>query len=111
MAVKVSLKDWNVPQKLSSIATNSALGTFAAEEMGRGMSPYVPMESGVLSQSYGTSPFHVLYLAPYASYQYHGNWSWSKEMHPLATGEWDKAYVAAHSDDLTTAIQGFVDRM
>ena len=112
MASKVTLVNWAVPKKLQSIATNPALGMFAAEEIGRLMNPYVPMQDGPLSQFYATMPFFVQYLSAYSSYQYNGDGlNHSKEMHPLATSHWDQAMMAARSQDLTTALQGFVDRM
>lgn len=110
--VKVKVDKTGIAPKLASIASDSGLGTFAAEEMGKGMNPYVPMETGVLSQFYATKPFHVLYLAAYSTRLYHGEgMNISQEMHPLATAKWDKAYIADKKGQLTKSLQDYISRM
>lgn len=81
----------------------------------------------------------VEYRSPYAHYQYKGivygpnypvkeggvivGWKspprktptdrkleYSKFRHPLATSHWDKAMVTARGDDLTAAVQRFIER-
>lgn len=57
---------------INRIVNNSKVGIFTAETCARYMMPYVPMDSGTLSQNYTTEPWKVIYNQPYAHYQYMG---------------------------------------
>lgn len=57
---------------VNRILGNNKVGLFTAETCARYMVPYVPMESGTLSQNYTTEPWKVIYNQPYAHYQYTG---------------------------------------
>lgn len=95
-------------RKVEALKTNKRLGDFMAAEAQRGMEPYVPMRTGALVTSAKSSPFEVEYTASYATYPYHGrNMTIRTEMHPLATREWDKAYAAAHGEELGRAATSF----
>nr|DAU49750.1 MAG TPA: Minor capsid protein [Caudoviricetes sp.] len=86
--------------------TNSdpTLGRFLATEAARGMTPYVPMFTGILAASATVEPFAVTYNTPYARYVYYGDrMRISKERHPLASTHWDRPYLAAHLEDLCRA--------
>lgn len=93
--------------------------------------PFVPMDTGMLSQNVTVTPEYLIYNSPYAHYQYKGEvygpnipimekgvpepvgWfsppgqpkqptgrpiNYSKEMHPNASAEWDKAMMAVEGD-------------
>ena len=51
---------------------NNQVGLFTAETCAKHMNPYVPKDSGTLSQNYTTKPWKVTYTSPYAHYQYVG---------------------------------------
>ena len=56
--------------------------------------PYVPFLNGPLSQTNIVSAEGVRYIQPYARYQYYGtNFNFTRDYHPLASAEWDKAWV------------------
>ncbi len=92
-----SLFEWNKTfQGLNnSLGITNALNIAMAETSARYMNRFVPMQSGVLSQTYETGQDSlggfVRYVSPYAHYQYNGEgFNFSKEQHPLATDHWDK---------------------
>lgn len=89
--------------------------------------PYVPMQTGTLAQTHQVTPEYVRYYQPYAHYQYKGelylapngsSWAkkgekkypsghplvFSKEMHPKASKEWDKAMMAERGEEFTAAV-------
>jgi hypothetical protein len=81
------------------------------------MNPFVPMDSGVLSQTYetGHDAFggFVKYVSPYAHYQFNGiGFNFSKKYHSLATSHWDKAMMTVYenqlANDLNTLRKRFV---
>lgn len=101
--------------------------------------PYVPMQEGVLAQTLNITPEYVQYTQPYAHYQYTGEvygpnypikedgiivgWfsppeksptgrsiNYSKERHPLATKEWDKAMLADHRREFISEVKKILKR-
>lgn len=110
MSFKVNMS--GVAAKLHSIATNRRLGQVLAEEAASGMDQYVPYRSGDLASSTVVTPFHVEYTMDYSKYPYYGrNMTIQQEHHKNATSEWDKAYAAAHLDELAAVGTAFVRRM
>lgn len=98
-----------VKAKLQKICTNKRLGSFLANEAASGMDQYVPYRTGALSQSVSTEPFRIHYGMKYAKYPYHGhNMTISKQKHPNATSEWDRAYAIAHGQELADAGTEFI---
>lgn len=84
---------------------------FAANEAFRLMTPYVPMDTGMLSQTVDIQPGEVHYKVPYAHKQYTGdNFHFSREKHPLATARWDEAMMAARGKDLAKAVEAYIKR-
>ena len=80
------------------------------------MNPFVPMESGMLSQTFLTSADtntgYVEYIQPYAHYQYVGeDLNHSKEMHPLATSYWDKAMWIAKKGQVAKEVDAYRKRL
>lgn len=94
---------------LKQLPKNPSLGHFVANEAARGMNPYVPMFTGMLTASATVTPFTVTYNTPYAGYVYGGRrMHISKERHALATSKWDKAYLAAHGEELFKACEQYL---
>lgn len=82
---------------------------FAANEAFRLMTPYVPMDTGMLSQTVDIQPGEVHYKVPYAHKQYTGdNFRFSKEKHSLATAHWAEAMMEARGDDLARAVENYI---
>ena len=99
---------WNktLPQIALGLGFTRAFNLYQAQALERYMNPFVPMQSGVLSQTtnitsdsvYG----YVNYNSVYASKMYHGtSLNFSKEQHPLATSEWDKAAMTFNGFQFT----------
>lgn len=110
--MRVSLTKWNVDSKLDSVSVDPRLGLFAAEEAARGMTPYVPMLDGPLSQNYTTRAFEIHYTMEYAAYQYHGKGhNFTRDHHPLATYEWDKEYINRHGSELADSLTAYLRTM
>ena len=95
--------------------------------------PYVPMQEGNLFQQVEITSKSVKYTQPYAHYQYTGelylaangsSWAkkdekkypsglplvYSKEKHPKATKEWDKAMMAEDGPKFTQEISDILVR-
>lgn len=136
MSVEVK---WNrpIPQIAREATGGDKTLLFMANEAKRLMDPYVPALNEFLSQRVETyvegDEGVVHYLAPYANYQHEGvlmvsritGSPWAREgeskvttgrklkhntsKHPLATSEWEKAMKAARMDDLTSAVQRYVN--
>lgn len=119
-----SKSDW---QLINDLGLTQKLYLFMAQSAARLMAPYVPMESGILSQNYtinaNSKHVEIRYESPYAHYQYYGElmvapngsaWAkrgeakhytgvplkYSKQLHPLATDHWDKAMLNAKGEQL-----------
>ncbi len=108
---KVDVDVSGVPGKGSSICNDEAFGLFLANEALRGMDQYVPMRDGYLSGSATAAPFEVAYDTAYARKIYYGSGlSFSKEKHPLACAQWDKAWAAAHMGDFCSAATAYLKR-
>lgn len=100
-----------IPRKVDGIKSDGGLGLFMATEAMRGMSPYVPFRNGYLDASAEAEPFAVTYGTSYAGRMYRGtSLKFSRERHPLATAEWDRAYTAAHGQELARAATAYLGR-
>lgn len=138
--MKVTDFEWNKPQsQIVEEKTGGSEGQlFLANETKKLMDSYVPAQNLILAQNVrtyverGTGIVH--YTSPYAHYQYKGElyvssvtgspWASQGEYkvptgrplkhsgfrHPLATSEWDKAMLTARGDELTQAMQNYIDR-
>lgn len=87
-----------LPQISSGLGFNKAFNIYQAQALERYMNPFVPMQTGILSQTTSISADslagYVTYSSIYAHYQYNGTgFNFSTEQHPLATSHWDKAMV------------------
>lgn len=111
MSVSVKLVDFDVNKTLKRLINNDKVGLFMAETCARYMNPYIPMETGMLSQNYITEPWEVTYTQPYAHTMLEGDgFNFSKEQHPLATAHWDEATQKAKSTQIAKEIQSFIER-
>lgn len=112
MSVKVKVDTSGVSKKVDRICRHEGVGIYAAETLARLMTPYVPMDTGTLSQSYTTTPYKVIYNQPYAHRLYEGDgFNFSREKHPLATAHWDEAVKTAKGKQLADEITKYIRRM
>ena len=100
----------------SDLGFGKKVNLFTAETCARYMNPFVPMESGILSEKFDTyadeESEYVEYNQLYAHYQYTGtNFNYSKEQHPLATSYWDKAMWLAKKGQVTSEVNAYRKRL
>lgn len=106
-----SIKWFNKQHTINRIVNNKDVGLFTAETCARYMNPYVPMDTGMLSQNYITEPWKVTYTQPYARYQFLGTeFNHNLEHHPLATARWDQATQASKSMEIAMEIEEYIRR-
>lgn len=112
MSISIDVKMYHPRETAERICNSDQVGLFLAETCARHMMPYVPMDTGVLSQTYTTDPFKVTYTSIYAHYQYEGtNFNFSKEQHPLATSHWDKAMIVAKRGTIAQEVTDYLRRL
>lgn len=75
-----------VVQRIRSLATNRALGEYAAEEARRLMEPFVPLRKGKLRESAIVEPWRIIYTIEYAKYQFYGKFKNYTTTNPVKTG-------------------------
>ena len=105
---------WNKSESkiINDVGINQKFNLFMAQECMRLMNPFVPMDTGVLSQTVETKADSkrgiVHYTVPYAHRQYNGtSFNFSKEKHPLATHHWDKAMLTAKKTQLIKTLEKY----
>ena len=95
---------------LHRIVGNDRVGIYMAETSARHMDKFIPMDSGILAQSYKTEPFKVKYYAPYARRMFWGeNYNFQKDRHPLATARWDIATSSAEGQQIADELRAFIE--
>lgn len=98
----------NIPRNLAKIR-DPAFWTFAATEWHRLYMPWVPMATGALMSKVVITPGQIEHIVPYAAAHYEGNFRHRKDLHPLASREWDQAARPTQEPKLVQAMQGYVD--
>lgn len=105
---------WNKsePKLINDLGINQKLNLFMANTAMRLMNPFVPMDTGALSQTVEVTATDkvgkIHYQVPYAHYQYTGvSFNFSKEKHPLATHHWDKAMMLAKKNELIKSVEKY----
>lgn len=108
-SVKVDIP--NPKRSINNLTGNNRVGIFVAETCARYFNPYVPMQTGTLSQTYTTEPNKVIYHAPYAKAMYYGKgFNFNKEKHPQATSYWNRAAMAAHKKSISNEITMYIKK-
>ena len=114
MGAKVEFK-WNSsPEQIAGRIVSDDVKVFAASTWHKLYEPFVPNRTNNLANdevSYlaeGTMGV-IEHYAPYARYQYYGNFNHAGGKNPLATSHWDQAALAAGKGEaLAKAIQGYM---
>lgn len=105
--VKSVRAEINIPRAIRRI-DNDALWTFAASEWNRLINPFVPMDTGALSQNTTIMPKKIRYEEDYGVKVYSSNANFRKDQHPLATKEWDKAAAPSQKGKLIAALKDYI---
>lgn len=85
--------------------------TFAHNVLFHMTNPYVPMDSGMLSQNVKVDETGVEYEQPYADRQWNGeHFNFQKDKHSLATARWGEVAMQAHGEELTEAVEEYIIR-
>lgn len=98
----------DIPRNLAKIR-DPAFWTFAATEWHRLYMPYVPMMTGALMSKVVITPGQIEHTVPYAASTYNNSRRFRKDLHPLASREWDQAARPTQEPKLIQAMQGYVD--
>ncbi len=131
--MRVSAKIQINEQKHILAMQDDAFWLYAANEWWKLVTPYAPMETGTTSEMVEVRPKEFEYLSPQTHYLYKGELmvdpdtgsSWarqgakkvytgkelniSKDRHPLASKEWDKAAEPFQKPKLARAMQEYID--
>lgn len=108
MRFEVSEVHIDIPRHLAKI-NDDKFWTFSAVEWHKLYMPYVPMLTGMLSQQVVITPGQIEHVVPYAHRMYEGNYRFRKDLHPLASREWDMAAEPTQKPKLIDAMQRYVD--
>lgn len=108
MRIELSEVNIDIPRNLAKLK-DPTFWTFSATEWYRLYMPYVPMLTGMLSQQVRITPGQIEHVVPYANRMYEGNYRFRKDLHPLASREWDQAARPTQEPKLIQAMQGYVD--
>lgn len=98
----------DIPRVLRNI-DDDTFWTFAANEWHKLISPFTPMDTGNLYSNVEIQPKQIHYQMEYAPYVYESNANFRKDLHPLASREWDQAAIAAGKDkELIDAMTNYI---
>jgi hypothetical protein len=108
--MKVKVQIFN-PQKTMRRILDDDVGIFMAETCGRYMNKYVPMQTGMLSQTYTVDPYLLTFNQPYAKKMYYGDdLNFSKEKHPLARSHWDVPVQKNNRVKIASEVTQYINR-
>jgi hypothetical protein len=108
MRFEVSEVKVDLPHRLQQVQ-DPRFWTFAAQQWHRLYQPYVPMRTGTLAQQVTITPGQIEHTAPYAHYIYDGHFHFRRDLHPLASREWDRAAEPTQKPKLVREMQKYVD--
>lgn len=84
---------------------------FALNSAFRLMNPYIPMDTGTLSQTVDITSACIHFKVPYADRIFNGDgMDFSKEKHALATAHWEQAMMSAKSAQLSREVTAYLKR-
>lgn len=115
MGVKITVKINSPPQTMNRILDND-VGIFTASTWAKEFKKYVPMDTGILSDSYNIGPYKVIYTQKYAHYQWQGiskkgkPLNYSKEKHYLARSHWEESAERDRKRIVANAITDYIRR-
>jgi hypothetical protein len=110
ISIELAEVNLNVRGIINKLRDHRGLWTYAAMEWHRLYSPYVPMDTGMLTDEVRISPKKIVHVTPYAQYQYNGDsHNFRHDKHPKASAKWDLAAEPTQRPKLEKAVQGYID--
>lgn len=95
-------------QLCDRILNDSDLWLYAANEWYRLISPWTPMETGMLQEDVTILPGKIKYESSYAKKQYSTPMHHPIDPNPLATDHWDEAAKPSQKNKLADSIQAYI---
>lgn len=111
--MKITVKEVTIEnqQKTMQRILGDNIKVYANTRLHAYCDPYVPMDTGMLSQTVDITKDYVHYKVPYARRMYDGDGlNFSKDKHRLATAHWDKAMAVAKGQQLADDITAYIKR-
>lgn len=111
MQIRVGVDVQVNSQKLgNAVMHDQTFWTFAATEWHRLYAPYVPMDTGMLTDTVSITPGEIEHTQPYARRMYYGeNFHFHKTQHPQASAKWDKKAEATQKPKLLSTLQAYIN--
>lgn len=107
----MSIQFTSNPQQAFKRLFNDDVLYYANSRLQAYCDPYVPFRTGMLSQDVTITKDDVTYNRKYAKRNYNGkDFNFSKDQHPLATAEWNKAMAAAKGQQLADDISDYIKK-
>ena len=113
--IEVKIDVSSITQKLENCIDDCAK-LFFYNEFYRLMEPYVPADTLTMYDTADITADGIHFKAPYSSAPYYGitkdggKMHFKTDKHSLATDHWDKAAWSARKDDITAALQEYLNR-
>lgn len=130
----MKVKIYNPHATANRIVNNAQVGKFVAETWVRYFAKYTPMQQGILRSNVVTKPFQVIYMSPYAHYQWEGELyltengssfarenepkyptgkplNYSHEQNPNATSHWEVPAHKAFRNTVARQVTEYIRRM
>ena len=100
-----------IQKKMESLINDPSTMYEVHMQFARIIDPWVPYLHGPLSKTIEIEPNCVRYTQPYARYQYYGvGFNHTKDVHPLASAQWDKVAMETQLDKFKEQVQDILDR-
>jgi len=102
----------NIQSILTENVENKSMWLFAANEYYRKMQPYIPYRNGDLSRNVtitaNKDTGYIQHDMYYSGYVYKGDFNFRKDVHPLASRQWDKTAEPAIKPDVINSIEAYM---
>lgn len=112
MKIKIGLESVKIDTRglCGKIMNDHRFWRFAAAEWYKLYTPYVPMDTGMLSSTVAITPGEIEHTVPYARYQYYGDgFHFSRQQHPRAAARWDEKAAPEQGRRLASTLQSYID--
>lgn len=108
---KVEVDVSGIADKLYSLLTDPDVMTEVHREFADTIDPWVPYDTGELSQNLTIDASGVTYNADYAAKQYYGTeFHHKREHHPLASAKWDEVAMQTERDAFALKVRDILIR-
>lgn len=100
-----------ISSRIEQAISDEGVLTQVHQEFANIIDPYVPYDTGALSQNIEVTAEGVRYTEDYAYKQYHGEeFRHKTEHHPLATAYWDKVAMQTEKERLAQTVKEIIVR-